>query len=78
MCFFIAIMILFFADDNLIHAQSGSSLSLASVATTGADSVNSGGAGSQRWVALYGIVSSGPVTKDGSFSFSVHIWLQHI
>ena len=37
-----------FADDNLINAQSGSSLSLVSVATTGADSVNSGGAGSQR------------------------------
>ncbi|XP_041956997.1 calmodulin-regulated spectrin-associated protein 1-B isoform X1 [Alosa sapidissima] len=36
------------ANDNLINAQSGSSLSLASVATTGADSVNSGGAGSQR------------------------------
>ncbi|XP_063051102.1 calmodulin-regulated spectrin-associated protein 1-B isoform X2 [Engraulis encrasicolus] len=36
------------ANDNLIHAQSGSSLSLASVATTGADSVNSGGASSHR------------------------------
>uniref|UniRef100_A0A672ND50 Calmodulin-regulated spectrin-associated protein 1-B-like n=1 Tax=Sinocyclocheilus grahami TaxID=75366 RepID=A0A672ND50_SINGR len=33
---------------NLISAQSGSSLSLASVATTEPDSVNSGGAGSQR------------------------------
>ncbi|XP_028852916.1 LOW QUALITY PROTEIN: calmodulin-regulated spectrin-associated protein 1-B-like [Denticeps clupeoides] len=36
------------AKDNLSSAQSGSSLSLASVATTGADSVNSGGASSQR------------------------------
>ncbi|XP_030647083.1 calmodulin-regulated spectrin-associated protein 1-B [Chanos chanos] len=35
-------------NENLISAQSGSSLSLASVATTEADSVNSGGAGSQR------------------------------
>uniref|UniRef100_A0A8C7TQD5 Calmodulin regulated spectrin-associated protein 1b n=1 Tax=Oncorhynchus mykiss TaxID=8022 RepID=A0A8C7TQD5_ONCMY len=34
--------------DNLSSAQSGSSLSLASAATTEADSVNSGGAGSQR------------------------------
>uniref|UniRef100_A0A8C5ANI5 CKK domain-containing protein n=1 Tax=Gadus morhua TaxID=8049 RepID=A0A8C5ANI5_GADMO len=34
--------------DNLISAQSGSSLSLASAATNEADSVNSGGAGSQR------------------------------
>ncbi|KAM9858971.1 calmodulin-regulated spectrin-associated protein 1-B [Aulostomus maculatus] len=34
--------------DNLITAQSGSSLSLASAATNEADSVNSGGAGSQR------------------------------
>ncbi|XP_028312958.1 calmodulin-regulated spectrin-associated protein 1-B isoform X3 [Gouania willdenowi] len=34
--------------DNLIKAQSGSSLSLASAATNEADSVNSGGAGSQR------------------------------
>uniref|UniRef100_A0A8C1X5H2 Calmodulin regulated spectrin-associated protein 1b n=1 Tax=Cyprinus carpio TaxID=7962 RepID=A0A8C1X5H2_CYPCA len=33
---------------NLISAQSGSSLSLASVATTEPDSVNSGGVGSQR------------------------------
>uniref|UniRef100_A0A8C2FI79 Calmodulin regulated spectrin-associated protein 1b n=1 Tax=Cyprinus carpio TaxID=7962 RepID=A0A8C2FI79_CYPCA len=33
---------------NLISAQSGSSLSLASVATTEPDSVNSGGAGSHR------------------------------
>uniref|UniRef100_A0A673LWL1 Calmodulin-regulated spectrin-associated protein 1-B-like n=1 Tax=Sinocyclocheilus rhinocerous TaxID=307959 RepID=A0A673LWL1_9TELE len=33
---------------NLISAQSGSSLSLASVATTEPDSVNSGGAGPQR------------------------------
>ncbi|XP_060738633.1 calmodulin-regulated spectrin-associated protein 1-B isoform X1 [Tachysurus vachellii] len=36
------------ASENLISAQSGSNLSLASVATTEADSVNSGGAGSQR------------------------------
>ncbi|XP_067294189.1 calmodulin-regulated spectrin-associated protein 1-B isoform X3 [Pseudorasbora parva] len=36
------------ANENLISAQSGSSLSLASVATTEPDSVNSGGAGSQR------------------------------
>uniref|UniRef100_A0AAY4BWR5 Uncharacterized protein n=1 Tax=Denticeps clupeoides TaxID=299321 RepID=A0AAY4BWR5_9TELE len=36
------------SPDNLSSAQSGSSLSLASVATTGADSVNSGGASSQR------------------------------
>ncbi|XP_058230621.1 calmodulin-regulated spectrin-associated protein 1-B isoform X2 [Hemibagrus wyckioides] len=36
------------ANENLISAQSGSNLSLASVATTEADSVNSGGAGSQR------------------------------
>ncbi|XP_048045293.1 calmodulin-regulated spectrin-associated protein 1-B isoform X3 [Megalobrama amblycephala] len=36
------------ASENLISAQSGSSLSLASVATTEPDSVNSGGAGSQR------------------------------
>ncbi|XP_060763038.1 calmodulin-regulated spectrin-associated protein 1-B isoform X2 [Neoarius graeffei] len=35
-------------NENLISAQSGSNLSLASVATTEADSVNSGGAGSQR------------------------------
>ncbi|XP_059920089.1 calmodulin-regulated spectrin-associated protein 1-B isoform X2 [Gadus macrocephalus] len=35
-------------SDNLISAQSGSSLSLASAATNEADSVNSGGAGSQR------------------------------
>ncbi|XP_056314716.1 calmodulin-regulated spectrin-associated protein 1-B isoform X1 [Danio aesculapii] len=35
-------------NENLISAQSGSSLSLASVATTEPDSVNSGGAGSQR------------------------------
>ncbi|XP_064828778.1 calmodulin-regulated spectrin-associated protein 1-B-like isoform X2 [Oncorhynchus masou masou] len=34
--------------DNLSSAQSGSSLSLASAATTEADSVNSGGAGSHR------------------------------
>ncbi|XP_068576812.1 calmodulin-regulated spectrin-associated protein 1-B isoform X2 [Cebidichthys violaceus] len=34
--------------DNLNNAQSGSSLSLASAATNEADSVNSGGAGSQR------------------------------
>ncbi|XP_010874359.2 calmodulin-regulated spectrin-associated protein 1-B isoform X3 [Esox lucius] len=34
--------------DNLSSAQSGSSLSLASAATTEPDSVNSGGAGSQR------------------------------
>ncbi|XP_041642792.1 calmodulin-regulated spectrin-associated protein 1-B isoform X3 [Cheilinus undulatus] len=34
--------------DNLTNAQSGSSLSLASAATNEADSVNSGGAGSQR------------------------------
>ncbi|XP_077457447.1 calmodulin-regulated spectrin-associated protein 1-B isoform X2 [Stigmatopora argus] len=34
--------------DNLSTAQSGSSLSLASAATNEADSVNSGGAGSQR------------------------------
>nr|XP_015222267.1 PREDICTED: calmodulin-regulated spectrin-associated protein 1 isoform X3 [Lepisosteus oculatus] len=34
--------------DNLSSAQSGSSLSLASAATTEAESVNSGGAGSQR------------------------------
>ncbi|XP_057688274.1 calmodulin-regulated spectrin-associated protein 1-B-like isoform X1 [Corythoichthys intestinalis] len=34
--------------DNLTTAQSGSSLSLASAATNEADSVNSGGAGSQR------------------------------
>ncbi|XP_040898236.1 calmodulin-regulated spectrin-associated protein 1-B isoform X4 [Toxotes jaculatrix] len=34
--------------DNLSNAQSGSSLSLASAATNEADSVNSGGAGSQR------------------------------
>ncbi|XP_042612680.1 calmodulin-regulated spectrin-associated protein 1-B-like isoform X3 [Cyprinus carpio] len=36
------------ANENLISAQSGSSLSLASVATTEPDSVNSGGVGSQR------------------------------
>ncbi|XP_017546498.1 calmodulin-regulated spectrin-associated protein 1-B isoform X1 [Pygocentrus nattereri] len=36
------------ANENLASAQSGSNLSLASVATTEADSVNSGGAGSQR------------------------------
>ncbi|XP_056093050.1 calmodulin-regulated spectrin-associated protein 1-B isoform X2 [Rhinichthys klamathensis goyatoka] len=36
------------ANENLISAQSGSNLSLASVATTEPDSVNSGGAGSQR------------------------------
>ncbi|TSM85956.1 Calmodulin-regulated spectrin-associated protein 1-B [Bagarius yarrelli] len=36
------------ATENLISAQSGSNLSLASVATTEVDSVNSGGAGSQR------------------------------
>ncbi|KAL6465463.1 hypothetical protein MHYP_G00255960 [Metynnis hypsauchen] len=36
------------ANENLVSAQSGSNLSLASVATTEADSVNSGGAGSQR------------------------------
>ncbi|XP_016414884.1 calmodulin-regulated spectrin-associated protein 1-B-like isoform X1 [Sinocyclocheilus rhinocerous] len=36
------------ANENLISAQSGSSLSLASVATTEPDSVNSGGAGPQR------------------------------
>uniref|UniRef100_A0A8C2FGY4 Calmodulin regulated spectrin-associated protein 1b n=1 Tax=Cyprinus carpio TaxID=7962 RepID=A0A8C2FGY4_CYPCA len=35
-------------NENLISAQSGSSLSLASVATTEPDSVNSGGAGSHR------------------------------
>lgn len=35
-------------SDNLCSAQSGSSLSLASAATNEADSVNSGGAGSQR------------------------------
>uniref|UniRef100_A0A3P8SMV9 Calmodulin regulated spectrin-associated protein 1b n=1 Tax=Amphiprion percula TaxID=161767 RepID=A0A3P8SMV9_AMPPE len=35
--------------DNLSNAQSGSSLSLASAATNEADSVNSGGAGSQRY-----------------------------
>ncbi|XP_071339753.1 calmodulin-regulated spectrin-associated protein 1-B isoform X3 [Trachinotus anak] len=34
--------------DNLSNAQSGSSLSLASAATNEADSINSGGAGSQR------------------------------
>ncbi|KAM9744537.1 calmodulin-regulated spectrin-associated protein 1-B isoform 3-T3 [Menidia menidia] len=43
-CFF-----LFFSTaDNLSNAQSGSSLSLASAATNEADSVHSGGAGSQR------------------------------
>ncbi|XP_037536811.1 calmodulin-regulated spectrin-associated protein 1-B [Nematolebias whitei] len=36
------------ALDNLSNAQSGSNLSLASAATNEADSVNSGGAGSQR------------------------------
>ncbi|XP_043096593.1 calmodulin-regulated spectrin-associated protein 1-B isoform X2 [Puntigrus tetrazona] len=36
------------SNENLISAQSGSSLSLASVATTEPDSVNSGGAGSYR------------------------------
>ncbi|XP_059192872.1 calmodulin-regulated spectrin-associated protein 1-B isoform X2 [Centropristis striata] len=36
------------SSDNLSNAQSGSSLSLASAATNEADSVNSGGAGSQR------------------------------
>ncbi|XP_072521123.1 calmodulin-regulated spectrin-associated protein 1-B isoform X2 [Salminus brasiliensis] len=36
------------ANENLVSAKSGSNLSLASVATTEADSVNSGGAGSQR------------------------------
>ncbi|XP_076853862.1 calmodulin-regulated spectrin-associated protein 1-B isoform X3 [Brachyhypopomus gauderio] len=36
------------ANENLVSAQSGSNLSLASVATTEADSINSGGAGSQR------------------------------
>ncbi|MEQ2279156.1 Calmodulin-regulated spectrin-associated protein 1-B [Ameca splendens] len=35
-------------SDNLSNAQSGSNLSLASAATNEADSVNSGGAGSQR------------------------------
>lgn len=41
--------ILFSAADNLSNAQSGSNLSLASGATNEADSVNSGGAGSQRY-----------------------------
>lgn len=35
--------------DNLSNVQSGSSLSLASAATNEADSINSGGAGSQRY-----------------------------
>lgn len=39
---------LFHTADNLSNAQSGSSLSLASAATNEADSINSGGAGSQR------------------------------
>ncbi|KAM8759500.1 calmodulin-regulated spectrin-associated protein 1-B isoform 3-T3 [Acanthopagrus schlegelii] len=39
---------LFHIADNLSNAQSGSNLSLASAATNEADSVNSGGAGSQR------------------------------
>ncbi|XP_056145853.1 calmodulin-regulated spectrin-associated protein 1-B-like [Lampris incognitus] len=37
-----------YQSDNLSNAKSGSSLSLASAATNEADSVNSGGAGSQR------------------------------
>lgn len=39
---------LFYIADNLSNTQSGSSLSLASAATNEADSVNSGGACSQR------------------------------
>uniref|UniRef100_A0A672GNM9 Calmodulin regulated spectrin-associated protein 1b n=1 Tax=Salarias fasciatus TaxID=181472 RepID=A0A672GNM9_SALFA len=46
--------------DNLSNAQSGSSLSLASAATNEADSVNSGGAGSQRSSRLTGFPPSGP------------------
>lgn len=44
--------LVFLVADNLSNAQSGSSLSLASAATNEADSVNSGGAGSQRSVTL--------------------------
>lgn len=47
-CFFVGVKLCSSPDDNLISAQSGSNLSLASVATTEPDSVNSGGAGSQR------------------------------
>lgn len=39
---------LFYIADKLSNAQSGSNLSLASATTNEADSVNSGGAGSQR------------------------------
>nr|XP_046241438.1 calmodulin-regulated spectrin-associated protein 1-B isoform X2 [Scatophagus argus] len=48
--------------DNLSNAQSGSSLSLASAATNEADSVNSGGAGSQRCDS----VESFPGTRNNS------------
>uniref|UniRef100_A0A3B3RPP4 Calmodulin regulated spectrin-associated protein 1a n=1 Tax=Paramormyrops kingsleyae TaxID=1676925 RepID=A0A3B3RPP4_9TELE len=54
--------------DNLSSAQSGSSLSLASAATTEAESVNSGGGGSQQWcfcLELYII--------NGSFSLYVRV-----
>lgn len=46
-CVFVAVK-LCSSDENLISAKSGSNLSLASVSTTEPDSVNSGGAGSQR------------------------------
>ncbi|KAM4578502.1 calmodulin-regulated spectrin-associated protein 1-B isoform 3-T3 [Fundulus diaphanus] len=48
--------------DNLSNAQSGSNLSLASAATNEADSVNSGGAGSQRCDS----VESFPGTRNNS------------
>ncbi len=44
---------LFHVAENLSNAQSGSSLSLASAATNEADSVNSGGAGSQRYITHF-------------------------
>ncbi|KAM3867958.1 calmodulin-regulated spectrin-associated protein 1-B [Diretmus argenteus] len=47
---------------NLSNAQSGSSLSLASAATNEADSINSGGAGSQRCDS----VESFPGSRNGS------------
>ncbi|XP_056601882.1 calmodulin-regulated spectrin-associated protein 1-B isoform X2 [Triplophysa dalaica] len=46
-CVFVAVK-LCSSDENLISAKSGSNLSLASVSTTEPDSVDSGGAGSQR------------------------------
>lgn len=57
-------------DENLISAQSGSNLSLASVATTEPDSVNSGGAGSQRG----GSVESFPVLSRNSSRTTERDW----